>query len=190
MENGYEAGEGLKLSLRSLLILIAVNFLLSGAVEGSTFHNQAEALSLAFPRADRVEKKTHILNSEQVQAIEEKARSKVDRRVITIHEGWRGEEFLGYAHIDVHRVRTRSEAFLVVVDPQGQVTQVRILAFHEPLEYLPVPKWYALFQGKTREDDLRVGRDLDAVSGATLTTRATADGVRRMLAYHEVLLKN
>ena len=30
--------------------------------------------------------------------------------------------------------------------------------------------------------------DIDGVTGATLTTRATADAVRRMLAYYEVLL--
>ncbi len=42
------------------------------------------------------------------------------------------------------------------------------------------------------EDDLellRVGRDVHGVVGATLSARAAADGVRRMLAYWEVLLR-
>ena len=65
----------------------------------------------------------------------------------------------------------------------------RILAFHEPLDYLPTNRWYSQFSGKTGQDLLRVGRDVHGVVGATLSARAAADGVRRMLAYWEVLLR-
>jgi hypothetical protein len=64
-----------------------------------------------------------------------------------------------------------------------------VLAFHEPLDYLPTGSWYDQFVGKSGQDGLRVGRDIHGVVGATLSARAAADGVRRMLAYWEVLLK-
>jgi hypothetical protein len=78
---------------------------------------------------------------------------------------------------------------MIVLTPGGEVRSVRILAFHEPLDYLPTDRWYDQFVGKTREDALRVGRDVHGVVGATLSARAAADGVRRMLAYWEVLLR-
>jgi Na+-translocating ferredoxin:NAD+ oxidoreductase RnfG subunit len=68
------------------------------------------------------------------------------------------------------------------------VRYVQILAFHEPLDYLPTNRWYQLFSGKSRSDGLRLGRDIDAISGATLSARAATEGVRRALAYYEVLL--
>ena len=45
------------------------------------------------------------------------------------------------------------------------------------------------FSGKTKADRLRVGGDVHGVVGATLSAQAAARGVRRMLAYWEVLLQ-
>ena len=78
--------------------------------------------------------------------------------------------------------------FLVVLDGEGHVEQVVVLAFYEPLDYLPPQRWYDLFMGRSLEDKLRLGRDVDAITGATLSARAATEGVRRMLAYHRVLL--
>ena len=160
-----------------------------GPAGATVFHTQAEALALAFPDADRFEKKTHILGDQEVAAIEARSRSSLPSRLVTIHSAYKGEDFLGYAHIDVHTVRTKPEAFMVVLGPDASVLQVKVLAFHEPLEYMPIPRWYQGFVGKGSDARLRVGYDIDAVTGATLTTRASAEGVRRMLAYYELLLK-
>lgn len=152
------------------------------------FHSQEEALVLAFPEADRITKKVHILSDGEVAAIESMARSRVETRLVAIHTAYRDGELLGYAHIDVHTVRTKPEGFMVVLRPDGSVSDVEILAFYEPLEYLPTSSWYDRFTGKARDDRLRVGRDVDAVTGATLSARAATEGVRRMLAYYQVLL--
>ena len=77
---------------------------------------------------------------------------------------------------------------MVVLTPAGNVRSVRILAFHEPLDYMPSEKWYGQFVGKTRKDALRVGGDVHGVVNATLSTRAASDSVRRTLAYHAVLI--
>jgi len=171
-----------------IAVLILTLIGASGEALAKVFHSQQEALALAFPHADRVDSKTHILGEKQVTAIESLSRSVVETRLVTIYTGWRGDELLGYAHIGVHTVRTKAEGLMIVLGPHGVVREVRILAFHEPLEYLPQKRWYLGFAGKTGADGVRVGRDIDAVAGATLSTRAAAEGVRRMLAYWKVLL--
>ena len=102
--------------------------------------------------------------------------------------GSRGDAILGWALIDVRTVRTHAEAFMVVLSPEGSVRTVRMLAFHEPLDYLPPDRWYQQFENKTQAEPLRVGRDVHGITGATLSARATTDGVRRALAIHQVLL--
>lgn len=159
------------------------------AALATVFHTQEEALAAAFEGADRVEKKTHILSAAQAEEIERLSSSALDSRVVTLHTARKQGKVLGYAHIDVHTVRTRPEALLIVLDPAGNVSMVKVLAFQEPLEYMPIQKWYDLFSGRDEEDTLRVGHDVDAVTGATLTTRATTDAVRRMFAYYSTLLK-
>ncbi len=152
------------------------------------FYSQEEALALAFPGATKVVAKTHVLSDEQAERVEKLSRAELDSRLITVHSGFMQDELLGYAYIDVHTVRTKPEAFMVVLAPDGAVSGVHILAFYEPLDYLPVGRWYEQFIGKREGDALRVGRDIDSVTGATLSTRAASSGVRRVLALYRVLL--
>ena len=153
------------------------------------FASQKQALAEAFPDATRIDRKTHILKTEEMERIQDLVHQEIESRLVVFHTAYQNDRVLGYAHIDVHVVRTQPEAFLIVLDPDGQVRSVRILAFHEPLDYLPTDGWYAQFAGKTREDRLRIGYDVHGVVGATLSARAAADGVRRMLAFWEVLLR-
>jgi len=161
---------------------------LSQAASAKVFHTRTEALELAFPDADRVESRTFVLDAEQVRRIEELARCEIDSQVVTVHTGFRGEEVLGFAVIDVHDVRTLPEAFMVVLTPEGRVRSLRILAFHEPLDYLPPQRWYGQFEGKGLDQPLKLGDDVHGVIGATLSARATTNGVRRALALYRVLL--
>ena len=174
--------------------LAAVALLLAacaaGELRAEVFYTQKEALALAFPEADRIEKHTFVLSDAQHAQIEKLARSPLESRLVQIHTAWRGDELLGHAHIDVHTVRTKSEGLIIVLDAAGRVQSVRVLAFYEPLDYLPTERWYERFAGRGGSDPLAVGRDVDAVSGATLTARATTEGVRRMLAYHAILLSH
>ena len=172
----------------SLSGVLAALVLAAPVAEGKVFHTRQEALELAFPDADRIDKETIILSRDQVAAIEVAARAKVQTKLVTIFTAWKGGEVQGYAHIDVHTVRTHPSALLVVWGPDGKVRTVRILAFHEPLDYLPADKWYAQFEGADADDKLRVGGDIHGVVNATLSTQVAADSVRRALAYHAVLI--
>ena len=172
----------------TVLIVLAVLLLFALPADAKVFYSRQEAIALAFPDADRVDKKTTILTADQLAAIEEAGRVKVESKLVTIFTAYRGDEILGYVHIDVQTVRTHAAALMVVINPEGDVRSVRILAFHEPLDYLPSEKWYAQFAGKTRKDRLRIGGDVHGVVNATLSTRAATDGIRRALAYHAVLI--
>jgi hypothetical protein len=162
--------------------------LASAVAQAKVFHSRQEALDIAFPDAERIEKETHVLSDEQAAAIERRSGSALESRLVTIFTAYRGKEVLGYAHIDVHTVRTHPEAVMVVLAPGGSVRSVRILAFHEPLDYLPSDRWYAQFAGKGPGDRLHVGGDVHAVVGSTLSARAAAASVRRTLAYHAALI--
>ncbi len=129
------------------------------------------------------------MRASDVAKIEALTGQEVDAKVVVIHVAYQGEEILGYAEIAVHTVRTQPEAILIVLAPDGRVRSVRVIAFHEPLDYLPTERWYAQFVGKGKGDGLRVGREIHGVVGATLSAQAASDGVRRMLAYWEVLLR-
>jgi hypothetical protein len=163
---------------------------LAGAAHAKVFYSKSEALKLAFPEADRVEDKAILLGDEQAGRVEQLAKSRLESRLVTLYTGYRGSELLGYAFIDVHTVRTLPEAFLVVLSPAGEVRSLRLLAFHEPLEYMPSARWYQQFESKTIAAPLRLGGDIHGIVGATLSSRAATEGVRRALALYQVVVNH
>jgi Na+-translocating ferredoxin:NAD+ oxidoreductase RnfG subunit len=136
----------------------------------------------------RVEKRAVLLNDAQVVAVEQSSQAKLESHIATLHTAWQGDRVLGYAFVDVHQVRTLSEALLVVISPEGRVVQTRMLAFHEPKDYLPPARWLKQFEQRELSRELRVGGAVHGIAGATLSTRAVTNSVRRALALYRVLV--
>jgi len=189
MSSTWGSGTCSRIGLRGLLV-VALLAGLPTTGGAKVFHSRSEALELAFPEADRIDSETYVLDDEQVRRIEELAGGRLESKLVRIYTGLRSEEVLGYAVIDVHNVRTLPEAFMVVLTPQGTVRSLRVLAFYEPLEYLPTERWYRQFGDKSLGEPLHLGKDVHGVVGATLSARATTRGVRRVLAFYEVLIQN
>ena len=154
---------------------------------GTVFHAKDEALALAFPGADRVEDRTFILSDAQKAAVEKLAHSPLETQLWTVYSGWRGDELLGYAVIDTHTVRTLPETVMVMLTPAGDVRRVEILAFYEPPEYTPPERWVRQFDGQHLDDALKLGGDIQGITGATLSATAMTAGVRRVLALYQTL---
>jgi Na+-translocating ferredoxin:NAD+ oxidoreductase RnfG subunit len=168
-------------------LALAAALLLAGSARGEVFASANEALAAAFPQA-RVEKRAVLLDDAQARAVEQRSQAKLESRVATLYTAWRDGRVVGYAFVDVHQVRTLPEALLVVISPDGRVAQTRMLAFHEPQDYLPPQRWLKQFDQRTLGPDLRVGGKVHGIAGATLSTRAVTNGVRRALALYEVLV--
>jgi Na+-translocating ferredoxin:NAD+ oxidoreductase RnfG subunit len=145
-----------------------------------------EALKLAFPDG-KVERKTAYLTTEQVRRARELSGVEVPSALVTYYVARRNGQPAGTAYVDTHRVRTLPETLLVVVDPQGRVARVEVVAFREPEEYLPRGNWYEQFHDRGLDRELRLKQKIHPVTGATLTARATTDAVRRVLALHQVI---
>jgi Na+-translocating ferredoxin:NAD+ oxidoreductase RnfG subunit len=178
-----------RIGILTLAVTAVLCFASADVVSAKVFASQEEALAEAFPTASRIDRQTVLLRKKDAAKISAITHEEVKTRVVVLHTAYKDDELLGFAHIDVHNVRTKPEALMIVLTPAGSVRSVRMLAFHEPLDYLPTARWYAQFIGKSARDGLRVGRDIHGVVGATLSAQAAVDGVRRMLAYWEVLLR-
>jgi len=170
-----------------LVILLCLGAFMESAF-ARVFYAKEEAIQVAFPDADTIDKKTFFLTDQQVKEVEAIARVRLDSKLVTFYIGKKKQQLMGYAVIDVHIVRTLPEAFMVVLSPEGRVVSTLVLAFHEPLEYLPPDRWLKQFEGKTPATNPRLGRDIAGITGATLTARAITNGVRKILALYQVLI--
>ena len=93
-----------------------------------------------------------------------------------------GDGAIGYAVRSKAQSRSGTFTFLVILDSQFLVREVRILSYIGDRRGEVRSKGFTdRFKGKGSQDPIRVGQDIQAVTGATISSRAIADGVRRAI---------
>ncbi len=107
--------------------------------------------------------------------------------MVYAYEARRDGKLIGTAYFDRHRVRSKQELVMVVVTPESKVLRIEVIAFGEPLDYLPRGNFYQQFLGRGLKDKLTTKGNVRSVVGATLTVNATTAAVRRLLATHQVI---
>lgn len=157
-------------------------FALAGPAAAKVFLARSEAVKAALPAADQVTTRDVFLTDEQKVEIEKASGMPMESALVTIYTGTKAGQVIGYALFDTHVVRTQPETFVVGLDPTGHVTGLFVCAFYEPQDYMPGDRWLALFRGRDPSAPPRVGADITGITGATLSSRAVAGGVRRALA--------
>jgi len=136
--------------------------------------------------AEKIERRTLFLSEEEVKRIETMSKTKMESKMFPYYVAMRNNEISGYAFLGSHIVRTKPEVYMIVINQDGSLRQVEILAFYEPEEYLPSRRWFSQFQGKVLDEGLFPKRGISAVSGATLSVNGITAEVRKILSIFEI----
>lgn len=174
---------------RIAFILFAALLLSSsaGAAFAQVIKSQEQALKEAFAAADTVLRHTLFLDAEQLEKVQANSRSKFDSRVITYYVGKQNGQVVGYAFFEKEIVRTKETIVMVRVTPDGAIAQVEALAFMEPMDYMPAPRWFGLFDTRRLTPDLWPSKEIHMITGATLSVRAFTMCARRALATYQLI---
>ena len=154
--------------------------------QGKVFLSTKEALALAFPDCE-VTRAKYVLDAAKKKRATELAGHKPRRSMVYAYEARKAGKLVGTAYFDRHRVRSKQELVMVVVDTKSVVRRLEVVSFEEPVDYLPRGSFYAQLVGRGLDDKLSTKRDIVGVTGSTLTVNATVQAVRRVLAAHMVL---
>jgi uncharacterized protein with FMN-binding domain len=166
-------------------------FLVAGTVTAAAQARltQQEALALAFPGADSIQRRTAFLSDSDLAMARARAGPDVEitQGVLTYYVGWRDGTPTGAAYFDGHRVRSLPQVLMVVVTPDARIGRLEILRFDEPPEYRAPPAWLNQLDGKSLAPELSLKGGVVNLTGATLTSQAIVRATRRVLALHEVI---
>jgi len=174
---------------RTWVLVLSVLWLtsLAGTAQAKTYETRDAALSRVFGPEANIQRRSVFLTEAQVDSVQRLGRCRVEQVRLSYYEATRGDSLLGRAYLDTHRVRNEHETLLIVVGPDGRTREVDILAFHEPEDYLVPQGWLETLEQRRLSSRLRPGDEVDAISGATLSTRAATEAVRRVLALDQVV---
>lgn len=166
--------------------VVAVLLLLAEGSLQARMVTREEALSTAFPGAT-IKQSMIFLTAEEQKEASRLAGIPVSSALVAQYSASRDGKNAGAAYLDTHVVRTKKESLLLIVNPEGKLMRVEVVAFLEPPEYMPPDIWYRQFDGRALNDEMQLKRSIHPVTGATLTARATTEAVRKALAIDQVL---
>lgn len=147
-----------------------------------------EAARVLFPDADGFAPAAGELDSAARRRIRGESGMRVRRSRVESVIAQRGEETIGWVYLDEVIGKHEFITYALGIDAKGGVRGIEILDYRETKGgEVREAAWRAQFRGKTGADRLRLGKDIENISGATLSCRNLTDGARRLLATHAVL---
>jgi hypothetical protein len=174
---------------KRVLLLVFLLMVTSNSGFAKIFYSKNEAMELAFGKGTQVEMLSLFPNDTELAKIQQLAKVKLAPGMFSFYVGKNQGKMLGYAAIETETVRTKPETLLIVLSPEGEVSNIVTLAFHEPPEYQPPERWYnQLLHLPIVELDFNKG--VQGIAGATLSTRSALNSVRKIQALHQVMIKD
>lgn len=164
-------------------------FLMTASLQAGKYPTADEAVRQLLPGAETYERETVLLVEADKTAASDFSAQKDITALVTRYVAKNASGVIGYAYLDKHMVRTLPETLIVALDADGKLRGIKVLAFREPEEYIAHEGWMEQFKGKTVQDEIRMKRNIDGITGATLTARAVTQCARRTMAIHEVLIQ-
>jgi len=147
-----------------------------------------EALKRLLPEADAIREEQIALTAEQKQAVEQLIDTRIKEERYTLWHASRQNTPIGNA-VQVEAIgKERPITFLVAANPSGAILGIEVLIYRESRgDEIRSGRFMKQFAGKTLSAPLKLGQDIDAISGATLSSRATAYAAKKALALINVI---
>ena len=158
---------------------------ISTSVYATTYLTVEQAQQTIFPGATLTQAFV-TLTDDQKREIERRSGVEVSNKAVRLWKVGSGGYFIVDEVIGKHEFIT----YAIGLNADGSVKQIEIVVYRESYGYeVRNAAWRRQFVGKTTGDAVRLNQDIRNISGATLSSRHVADGVRRVLATYVVALK-
>jgi len=148
-----------------------------------TYLTEDQAAAILFPGI-KLEPRIMDLSPDDVKAIEKASSEKVPTPHVRTWWGPNREALI----VDVVLGKHEYITYAVGISSGGKVQGIEIMDYRETFGYqVRGAGWRKQFVGKTSHDPVHLDRDIQNISGATLSSNHVTNGVRRVLQTYEVL---
>lgn len=166
------------------LLIPAYALVVAAPVQATVYLSVEQAQALMFPGATMTPDFV-TLTPDQMKAIEKATDVNVLSASLKVWRASTGGWFIADQVVGKHEFIP----FALALDDKGAVKSVEILEYRETYgDQVRNEAWRAQFAGKTHDAPLKLGKDIQNISGATLSSRHITDGVKRLLTTYDLVL--
>jgi Na+-translocating ferredoxin:NAD+ oxidoreductase RnfG subunit len=179
----------MKRSLAALLLGSGVVLVAPApALGGQVYLREADAPRAIFPASTGATRKVLDLNDTELGAISKAIGRKVEVRSYPYLEVRSDQGVLGAIFILDVVGQSLPIQFAVGVTPDGAIQDVQVMVYREPQgDAIQEKRFRKQFVGKHLTDPIALGKDIDAISGATISAQSATYAARKALALAQVL---
>lgn len=150
-----------------------------------------QAQKAIFDKADTFKPMAVALNADQTSKIKNSASTGTpipDKKIWQVLEA--GKQ-VGWFVVDEVYGKHEFITYAVGINLDGTVRMIDIMDYRETYGYqVREAGWRGQFVGKNSSASFKLNKGIDNISGATLSCKHMADGVKRVLTLYDVALKN
>ena len=166
------------------LLIPAYALVVAAPVQATVYLSVEQAQAQMFPGATLTPDFV-TLTPDQMKAIEKACDVNVLSPSLKVWRASTGGWFIADQVVGKHEFIP----FALALDDKGAVKSVEILEYRETYgDQVRNEAWRAQFVGKTHAAALKLGTDIQNISGATLSSRHITDGVKRLLTTYDLVL--
>ena len=159
--------------------------ILAPAAYGATYLNVEQAQQTIFA-GQKFTPAFVTLTADQAREIERRSDANVRHKEVQVWKVAAGGFFIVDEVVGKHEFIT----YAIGLNSDGTVKQIEIMTYRESYGHeVRNIEWRNQFVGKNSAAPLKLNKDIKNISGATLSCRHIADGVKRVLATYEIALK-
>jgi Na+-translocating ferredoxin:NAD+ oxidoreductase RnfG subunit len=166
--------------LRIALLVTLLGLAVSSPAVGKVFHTVKQLLAEQFKTASKVGYERIAVSGAQKAALERRLGYELPKNDYVVYVATRNGRPEGYAVFDQERGQHEMIDFATFFDDSGKVTRTEVMAYRENYGHeIRRASFRRQFVGRGAESGYVVGKDIDAISGATISADSMSRAVKR-----------
>jgi Na+-translocating ferredoxin:NAD+ oxidoreductase RnfG subunit len=170
----------LKTIISNFAFLLAAALLTSSTARAEDQLTVRQLLSTQFKSSAHVGYVRVHLTKAQRERIEQRLGRALPKAEYTLFVAQTGARVDGYALFDEELGQHEPISFGTFFDAEGRVTRVEVLTYREPFgDEIRAERFRRQFVGRNARSGFAADHDIDAISGASISSRSMCNGVQR-----------
>jgi hypothetical protein len=148
-----------------------------------------DAMHQNYGAKSKISEENILLTANQAQEIEKSAHAKLESKNFKVFKAAQDNKILGYGILISKKIRSKNGVVLYLVSSESVLKGIEVIAFNEPLEYIPSKTWSSQFENVSTDAPLTLNKNIPTITGATLSAKSFVDGSRVAFAFYNEVLK-
>lgn len=147
-----------------------------------------DAMNQSYGAKSKISEDNILLTNIQAKKIQDESNVKLESNIFKVFKAEQNGKIIGYGILINKKIRSKNGVVLYLISTDSVLKGMEVIAFNEPMEYVPSKKWMSQFENVKTQTQLNLSKDIPTITGATLSAKSFVDGSKIAFAlYNEVL---